>query len=256
MEELVSIALAALFFMTVVFFIAQKKQRLDVVDAAWGMVFIVIGGWSFWLGKHGALQALATALVVIWGMRLSFYISQRIDRSPEEDLRYVAMRQAWRGNVAINAYIRIFVTQTILALIISGSVIFINLASVTDVGIFAISGAVLWLIGFLFELIGDAQLRRHLANPLTKGKLMASGLWRYTRHPNYFGEALQWWGVFVVALSVPFGWLTIFAPLTITVLLLFISGVPLTEKRLEGRPGWAAYKKRTSVFVPWWPRFK
>ena len=202
------------------------------------------------------LQVLVTALVIIWGMRLSFYISRRIDRSPSEDARYAAMRKTWRSNVAVNAYLRIFVTQTLLALIVSGSVIFSNLAPAADIGVFAITGAVVWFIGFLFESIGDAQLRRHLANPSNKGKLMTSGLWHYTRHPNYFGEALQWWGVFVVALSVPFGWLTIFAPLTITVLLLFISGVPLTEKRFEGKPGWASYKKRTSVFVPWVPKVK
>lgn len=253
-EKLVSVGLAALFFMTIVFFLAQKRKRLDIVDAAWGMVFILIGFWSFRLGSQGLVQILATLLVVIWGIRLSFYISRRIDRSTGEDPRYVSMRRAWRDHVALNAYLRIFVVQTLLALIISGSVIFINFAPVATPDFFAMIGAGIWVAGFLFESIGDAQLRRHLANPANKGKLMIKGLWRYTRHPNYFGEAVQWWGIFVIALGVPFGWVTIFAPLTITILLLFVSGVPLTEKRFDGKPGWAAYKKRTSVFVPLPPK--
>lgn len=253
-EELMSIAVIALIFMTIVFVMAQKKRRLDVVDAAWGMVFIVIGFGSFWLGSRGPLQLLVTLLVTIWGMRLSYYIARRLARSHEEDPRYAAMRQMWRGNEAVNAYFRIFVVQTLLALVISGGVIMINLASRTDVGFFAFIGAALWLIGFLFESIGDAQLRRHLANPANKGTLMKSGLWRYTRHPNYFGEALQWWGIFVIALTVHGGWMTVISPMVITILLLFVSGVPLTEKRFEGKPGWAAYKKRTSVFIPLPPK--
>ena len=253
-EQLAIIGLAAVAFMTIVFLAAQKIKRLDIVDAAWGVVFIVIAFGSLWLGPAGPLQLLATSLVTIWGARLSFYIARRLARSSSEDPRYTAMRQTWKGSAALNAYLRIFVTQAFLAFVISASVITINLGNVVTIDVVAVAGGLVWLIGFLFEAVGDAQLRRHLASPANKGKLMTSGLWRYTRHPNYFGEAVQWWGIFIIALYVPWGWLTIIAPVTITVLLLCVSGVPMTEKRFEGKPGWDAYKKRTSVFIPLPPK--
>ena len=138
--------------------------------------------------------------------------------------------------------------------IVSAAVITVNLSNATGMSVWTAIGATIWIIGFLFESIGDAQLKRHLANPDSKAMLMTSGLWRYTRHPNYFGEATQWWGIWVIALGVPFGWVAIISPLVITYLLLFVSGVPLTEKRFEGRTGWNEYKQRTSKFIPLPPR--
>lgn len=254
MSELVIIALSILVYMTFVFVLSQRLKRLDIVDVAWGGAFIVIAIASLSLGDKGWLQLLVSLLVVIWGLRLSFYILKRFVNSKSQDPRYVEMQRRWRGSVAVNSYFRIFVVQGILALIVSTSVILINLSPEMAFGGWAIAGVMVWIIGFLFESIGDRQLRNHLAGSTNKGKLMTSGLWRYTRHPNYFGEAVQWWGVFIIALSIPLGWMSIIAPLTITVLLLFVSGVPLTEKRFEGRLGWGAYKKRTSVFFPLPPR--
>lgn len=174
--------------------------------------------------------------------------------SSGEDPRYKEMSKQWKGSAALNAYLRIFVVQGILATAVSASVIAVNLSHESAISAWTFVGAAIWLVGFLFELIGDAQLKKHLANPKNKGNLMTGGLWRYTRHPNYFGEATQWWGIFVIALAVPLGWVSVIAPLTIMILLLFVSGVPLTEKRFEGRPGWREYKKRTSVFLPLPPK--
>lgn len=248
------VVIAALVYMTLAFIVSSKLKRLDVVDAAWGGAFIVIAFSSFILGSGGPLQCLVSTLVLLWGLRLSFYIAKRLKNSKTEDPRYVQMRQKWSGNEALNAYFRIFVMQGLLALVISASVIVINGSGKTSIDGLAWTGVAIWAVGFLFEAIGDGQLRKHLANPANKGKLMTTGLWRYTRHPNYFGEAVQWWGIFVMALSVPLGWLSIVAPVTITALLLFVSGVPLTEKRFEGRPGWQAYKNRTSAFIPLPPK--
>lgn len=254
MSELGLVSLIVVVYMTLVFVFSQYLKRLDVVDIAWGGAFIVAAISSLFLGGKGWLQLIVTLLVVIWGLRLSFYILKRFIRSKNEDPRYGEMRKKWKGSLAVNAYFRIFIVQALLALLVSASVITINLSAETAFSGWAIAGVVIWIAGFLFESIGDSQLRAHLVDPANVGKLMTTGLWRYTRHPNYFGEALQWWGIFAVALSVPFGWLTIVAPLTITILLLFVSGVPLTEKRFEGRPGWSDYKKRTSVFFPLPPR--
>lgn len=254
MSELLFTLAMVLVYMSMVFIISQKLKRLDIVDIAWGGAFIIIALTSLLLGSKGELQYLVSALVVIWGLRLSFYIFKRVKHSASEDPRYAAMRAKWKENKAVNAYFRIFITQGILALLVSISVVLVNISSETSLNVASFIGVTIWIIGFLFELVGDSQLHAHLANSANKGKLMTSGLWRYTRHPNYFGEAMQWWGIFIIALGVPFGWVGSISPILITVLLVFVSGVPLTEKRFEGRPGWEAYKKRTSVFIPLFPK--
>ena len=253
---MVFILTTVLVYITVVFGIAWTKNRLDIVDIAWGGAFIVAAMTSLFLGSKGWLQYVVTLLVIIWGLRLAFYIFKRVLHSKSEDSRYTEMRKTWKGSAAINAYVRIFLLQGILSMVVSAPVIIVNLSSVSNLNMWTFVGLVIWLIGFLFESIGDSQLKSYLADLKNKGSLMTSGLWKYTRHPNYFGEATQWWGVFVIALGVPFGWAGIISPVTITFLLLFVSGVPLTEKRFEGRPGWKEYKARTSMFIPLLPRKK
>jgi steroid 5-alpha reductase family enzyme len=253
---ILAVLLMVVIYMSIVFVIAWWQRRLDVVDIAWGGAFIVAALSSFAWGEPGWLQYVVTGLVIVWGVRLSTSILKRFLVSTKEDARYTEMRQRWKSHPVLRSYGQIFLVQACLATLISLSVIVVNLSYVHDISVSAFIGIAVWLVGFLFESIGDAQLRRHLANPKNKGKLMTSGLWRYTRHPNYFGEATQWWGIFIIALSVPYGWLTIVAPLTITALVLLISGVPLTERHFEGRPGWKEYKHRTSVFIPLPPRSK
>lgn len=241
-------------YFSLVFVLAWIKKRLDIVDIAWGGAFILAAVTGLFLGKPAVLQWIVASLVVIWALRLSGSIFVRFAKSKSEDFRYIEMRRKWKQNVAMNAYLRIFVVQAFLATVISLSTIYITVANTTTLSTAVFLGLGIWLVGFLFEAVGDFQLRRHVADPKNKGKLLTSGLWRYTRHPNYFGEATVWWGVFVIALSVPYGWITVIAPLTITFLLLFVSGVPLTEKKFEGVPGWEEYKKRTSAFFPLPPR--
>lgn len=250
------VALFVAIYITVIFFISQIVKRLDIVDIAWGGGFIVAAISSFMLGSQEIgwnIQTLVTSLVIIWGFRLGYYILRRVVSHPE-DARYVALRNEWKGSIALNAYARIFFTQGLLATIISIAVIHINLSMPTAFSWITYVGLTVWIVGFLFESIGDAQLKTHLSDPRNKGVLMTSGLWRYTRHPNYFGEATQWWGIFIIALSTMFGWVGIITPVLITYLLLAVSGVPLTEERFEGRSGWAAYKKRTSKFIPFFPK--
>lgn len=252
--QLLFVFISVLVYITVVFAIAWTRRRLDIVDIAWGGGFIVAALISLMMGPRGPLQYLVTGLVIIWGVRLGSYIFKRVRASKGEDPRYAEMRKKWKGNAALNAYFRIFVLQGILATVVSLGVIIINLSDQTKILPVVGLGVVIWMVGFMFESIGDRQLHDHLADPKNKGKLMTSGLWKYTRHPNYFGEAMQWWGIAAICLSVPMGIVGVASPLVITFLLLFVSGVPLTEKRFEGRPGWAEYKRRTSVFIPLPPR--
>ena len=244
---------AAVVFMTGVFFVGRHLRRYDIVDSAWGLVFIVITSTSLMMSDTlSYVQLLVFGLVVLWGLRLSRHIYQRFRASTHEDKRYVEMRRKWRSsneNVAI--YFRIYVTQAILASLICLPVIIINSVNAEVTLPFVIIGLIIWLIGFSIEAVADRQLRDFIRNPEHKGQLMTQGLWRYSRHPNYFGELTLWWGVGVIALSVPYGWIGLIGPLLISYLLIFVSGVPPTEKAFAGRPGWAEYESRTSVLVPW-----
>lgn len=250
--------LAAATFMSLVFLVARIIRRYDLVDAAWGSSFVIIALTSFALQPGDKmefdLQSLVTALVIVWGGRLSWHIIQRIRHTQTEDPRYVELRKTWRGNVALNVYTRIYLLQALLALLICIPVIHINLFADNGITPLAWAGVLVWVVGFWFETIGDAQLRSFIRKPENKGKLMDRGLWRYSRHPNYFGELTQWWGILLMCLTTPFGWVGIVGPVLISYLILFVSGIPLNEKRFEGRPGWAAYKARTSALIPLPPR--
>lgn len=241
-------------FMTIMFIVSRRLKRTDVVDAAWGPAFVVAAVSAFLMNPYDVMlgvnvQTLVTILVSVWALRLSYTITRRLLKKPE-DIRYVNLRKEWTGNEFANTYVRIFLVQATLATVISSALIHINTSLPTDINMHAYVGACIWVIGFIFEAVGDLQLKKFLANPKNKGKLMTKGLWKYTRHPNYFGEATMWWGIFVIALATPFGWLGVITPVIITFLLLFVSGVPMTEKAFEGKPGWDAYKAKTSKFVP------
>lgn len=258
LATLLACVVAVFFFMSIMFAVSLRERRFDVVDAAWGLVFIVIALTSFLLQPGELLEVdaplIVSLLVIAWGLRLSWHITQRLKRSKEEDWRYQQMRQKWGKHAAIRAYFDIFLLQGILALVISTPVILVNLFGGGVLGLPTLLGIGVWLLGFLFESIGDSQLKQFLSGPENKGKIMDRGLWRYTRHPNYFGEIAQWWGIFIIALGVPYGWIGLAGPLVITFLLLFVSGIPLTEKRFEGKPGWDEYKRRTSVLLPLPPK--
>ncbi len=256
LSALLVILMVAISFMTLLFVLSRLFGRMDIVDLGWPLVFIVIAFASLTLGNSNALsvlnaQRIVLLLVCIWSVRLGYHILRRLMHRPE-DKRYRKLRQKWKGNEAVNAYVRVFLPQAVLATVVSASVIIINLSPSEPLSTWVLVGVVVWLVGFGFEAIGDGQLRRHLAK--NSRVLMTSGLWKYTRHPNYFGESLQWWGIFAVALTTQFGWVGVISPGVITFLLLFVSGVPLAERAFAGRPGWVAYKNRTSMFLPLPPR--
>lgn len=251
---------AAFVFMTLVFWWARARGRYDVIDIAWGIVFIVIATAALVTSpgeSQGSVQLLVLALVAIWGLRLALHIYQRWRTSHEEDHRYQQLRKDYAakpGGVTWNMYLKVFLVQAMLAVIVCAPVIIVMGSMPAQLGVWSMIGFVVWAIGFFFEAVGDWQLRQFIANPEHKGKIMTRGLWKYTRHPNYFGEMTQWWGIFIIAWSVPYGWAGLIGPLVITWLLVFISGVPLTERHFRGRPGWDEYVHRTSKLIPWPPR--
>lgn len=237
-----------------VFFIGRLKKKHDFIDVFWGVGFILAAAVSFLLGSKPASGMLMTLLVLLWGGRLSYYLGRRNIGKPE-DFRYRAMREKWKKRFELVMFFRMYMLQFVLNAIIGFPLVYVNLEGANAPDFFTWMGMFVWLIGFSFEAVGDEQLRRFKLKPGSKGKLMTSGLWAWTRHPNYFGESLTWWGLYLISLTGDIGrfWL-VFSPLLITILLVKVSGVPLLEKKYEGRADWEAYKKRTSKFFPWPPR--
>jgi len=246
------LALTLLGYMTLWFFISVIKKRNDVTDIAWGLGFILMAWLSFYLSGFSFKALLINSLVTVWGLRLAWHIYNR-NKNKSEDSRYLEWRKTW-NNFYLRSYLQVFLLQGMFLFLISFPVMLINHSVSSGFGILEIIGLLIWGIGFYFETTGDKQLKEFIGNPTNKGKLMNRGLWQYSRHPNYFGEVTQWWGIWLIALSIPNGWLGIIGPVTITFLILFVSGVPLLEKKYAGRSDFEAYKKRTSMFIPLPPK--
>lgn len=233
--------------------VTLARRRLDTIDTAWGLGFAAVavvgvvlsdGGWRAWL---------VFGLTATWGLRLAWHIHRRNARRGE-DPRYVAIAERAGGNPYRHITTVVYPTQGAVMWLVSTP---LQAAAHLDAGfgVLDVLGVALWLVGFGFESIGDWQLARFTADPANRGKVLDSGLWRYTRHPNYFGDSVVWWGLFVFAAQHWIGLLTVVSPLVMTFLLARGTGKPLTEKRMRAsRPGYAEYVRRTSGFVPLPPK--
>jgi len=255
MPSLLPTAAVTIFiFMVAVFVLGQRLKNNGIVDIAWGLGFIVVT--AALLLRQPTLdpaKALVAALVLVWGLRLSTHIFSR-NRGKPEDFRYAKMRQDWGQAVVAKSFVFIYMLQGLLMLVVSLPVTVVFSSPVRPLAALNLVGALVFAAGFAFEVVGDRQLAAHIRNPANKGRLMTRGLWSATRHPNYFGEATLWWGIGLIALPSANGWVALLGPLAITLLLVFVSGVPLLERKYAGRPDWEAYKARTSKFVPWFPK--
>lgn len=254
MNNTLTLAGVLFVYMSLWFVVSLIKKRNDVADVAWGLGFVLMAWTSYLLsGTAGVRGLIVCTLVSIWGLRLAWHIQRRHTGKPE-DYRYQAWRTEWGKWFYLRSYGQIYLLQGALLFFVVTPVLLINSSIASALGLLDAFGIVVWLIGFFFESVGDAQLARFIRNPENKGKLMQSGLWAYTRHPNYFGEVTQWWGLWIIALSTPLGWIGLIGPLTITFLILKVSGIPLLEKKMEENPSFAEYKRRVSVFIPLPPR--
>ncbi len=250
---LVALITVAIFF-NVLFLLALKLRDNSIVDIGWGIGFILVTLATLaYSGTADARQLLIAALVLIWGSRLAIRIYLR-NRGKGEDFRYRKWREDWGENWRRNAYLFVFVGQGVMMLLITIPIMLVNTYPGPALGWLDLGGVVVWCVGFVFEAVGDRQLDLFLRNPGNRGKVLDTGLWRYTRHPNYFGEVTQWWGVYLIVLSVQWGWLGIIGPITITTLIVAYSGIPMLEKTMMQNPAFVEYAKRTSVFFPWPPK--
>jgi len=254
--ELYGIALLVILgCMTILWLISLQLKNSSIVDIFWGTGFVIANWVYFVLTPDGfpLRKWLIGVLVTIWGLRLSLHILRRNWGKPE-DFRY----QVWRKEAGTHwwwlSFFRVFLLQGILMWIISAPLLATQRgAKPAHIILFDLLGVIVWGIGFFFEAVGDLQLARFKADPANKGKVMDRGVWRYTRHPNYFGDSAQWWGYYLLA-TFAGGWWTFFSPILMTLFLLRVSGVALLEKTMEKRPGYQEYIHKTSAFIPWFPR--
>ena len=247
---LFEVGLVIILYMTIIFILALMRKDNSIVDVAWGIGFIIIAVYSIiQSGEVDLRKMIVTLLVSLWALRLSFHILVR-NSGKGEDFRYKAWRNTWKLFI-LRSFFQIFMLQGLFMLIISFPIWFINFSNGGPLGPWDSIGLVMFGCGFLIETIADYQLVDFKKNLENHGKIITTGLWSISRHPNYFGEAMVWWGISFYALSFPHGWYTLISPLVITLLLRFVSGVPMLEKKFQSHPDWAAYKSSTAAFVPW-----
>jgi steroid 5-alpha reductase family enzyme len=247
-----SIVFGIMFF---IWLLSVLLKNAGIVDVFWGIGFIIVAWMTFFITDgYVGRKLLITAAVTVWGLRLSIHIFLRNFGMPE-DRRYAAIRKRMGKNFWWRSLFEVFGLQAILLWLISLSVQIPQISPIPDqIGSFDIAGIVIWAIGFTVEWISDQQLAAFKDDASNKDKVMDKGLWYYSRHPNYFGESLVWWGIFLIGLSVPGGIATLISPVLITFLLLRVSGVPLLEKKMAyRRPEYKDYVRRTSSFIPWFP---
>lgn len=244
-----------LIYMTLWFVVSVIKRRNDVVDLAWGSGFIVMAvALMVKANNYSTKMALVATLVTIWGLRLTLHIWPRLRRK-SEDFRYAQWRKQWGKFVYLRSFFQVFVLQGVLMVVVGASIV-VNAFESSAITPYNWLGVLIWGFGFIFETTADRQLSNFLTNPNNKSAIMDHGLWKYSRHPNYFGEVTQWWGLWLIVIPSGYWWLALVSPLTITVLILFVSGIPLLEKKFMEKPGYKEYAERTSAFFPLPPRFR
>lgn len=242
-------ALIVIFYMSIWFCIAQVKKRNDIADIAWGIGFFTVTFALYLRQDATSLKAfILLCMVGLWASRLALHIAIRQEHKPE-DARYVAMKEKWRFKT-LQAYTNVFLSQGVFMLMVAAPIILYFSNMTTNMTVLNFVGLAIWIIGLFFEAVGDYQLSVFLKNPKNKGKIMRYGLWRYTRHPNYFGEISLWWGLWLFTGFGNYWVFGLLGPVTITVLILGISGIPMLEKRYKGNKEYEQYQKTTSAFFP------
>ncbi len=250
----VSLSTAALTIATLMvatWLVSVATKNASIVDIVWGLGFVCVA-WAVRLRVDGlpARQNLLVAMATVWGLRLAGYLLWR-NHGKGEDYRYRAMRKRWGPRFPLVSLGTVFGLQGVLMFVVSLPVQLGQTRATPGLGVLAWVGVAVWLTGLFFEVVGDAQLARFKQHPANAGVVMDKGLWRYTRHPNYFGDACGWWGIALVAAETAPGRWGLLGALVMTILLRRVSGVTLLERSLvKRRAGYVEYVARTSPFVP------
>lgn len=241
--------------MTLLWVVSVIVKNVSIVDLFWGLGFVLIGGFYFLKTEGSEIRRIIILiLVAIWGLRLSFYLAWR-NIGEGEDYRYKEFRKKYGKKYWWVSYFQTFLLQGVLMWLISSPLLGAQyFGRNVPFGIIDITGILFWVIGFFFETTGDFQLARFKSDPANKGKVMAAGLWKYTRHPNYFGDSSVWWGFGILCISAG-AYLPVLGSVLMTFIIIKISGVGLLEKDLKSKkPGYKEYSEKTSAFIPWFPK--
>ncbi len=251
MDKLVELLLPVAFLLWIYatgwFIISVWLKRNDVADIAWGLGYCLICIFLFLTKPASTVTIVVYVLVWVWGIRLSLHIYFR-NRNRTEDFRYQQWRKAWGKAFYWRSYLQVYLLQAFFLLIIISPVLVLTSID-SSWSVFTTVGFLVWLIGFYFQALGDYQLSVFIKIK-KPAEIMQQGLWKYTRHPNYFGEILMWWGIYIIVLPLPYGYWFIVSPLTITILLAFVSGVPMLEEKYKDNPVYSVYKRSTPALFP------
>ena len=244
-------ALTAAVFMLFMYIAAQIKKDNSIVDIGWGIGFILITlSLIITSDNFDSGTQIFFSMILLWGLRLTLHIFLRA-KGRGEDFRYAEWRKNWGNKAAWIAFYKVFMLQGFLMVLIAMPIlIYFDKRGAENMSL-KIAGVSVFVFGFLFEALGDLQLTNFKKNPSNRGRIITSGLWKITRHPNYFGEAALWWGIGIYSFAFTNSVFVFAGPLLLNVLLLKVSGIPLLEKKYEGTPDWENYKKITPAFIPW-----
>ncbi|MBY4128821.1 DUF1295 domain-containing protein [Rhodococcus fascians] len=252
-SDFLTVSLASLggtaVLMIVTALIGARIGRHNVVDVTWGGGFVLIALIAAATGTGDAWRrVLLLVLVGVWGLRLALHVFRR-SRGHGEDPRYTELLSKATGNTTLYALRKIYLTQAVALWFVS---LPLQVSAVAHGSVVAVVvlGVLVWMLGWTFEAVGDAQLKAFKADASNKGKIMDRGLWSWTRHPNYFGDSAVWWGLFLVSASAWPGVFTLLSPIAMTYFLVFATGARLLERSMEKRPGYREYQQRTSYFLP------
>lgn len=248
---------------TIAFGLSVWLGRNSIADVFWGGTIAMAALWiiapllSFGLKVNLYFVLFTPSLILgilmaLWGLRLSIHIGHRFLKKKKEDPRYERLSQGWKAYY-LRSYLQVFLLQGVLMLAMLSALIISTLHAPEPNFYLLGAGVLVWFFGLIFELIADAQLARFVKTK-KPGQIMQSGLWKYSRHPNYFGEVTLWWGLWLITLMTPYWYLTLITPLTITFLILKVSGVPMAEAHYKDNAEFQAYAERTNKFFPWKPR--
>tara|TARA_B100000508_G_C11464464_1_gene280853 strand:- start:2946 stop:3722 length:777 start_codon:yes stop_codon:yes gene_type:complete len=241
-------------FVTALFVLSLIIKRNDIADVAWGTGIFIVALVSYCSGAKSDLSFLLTILAGLWGLRLTLRIFLR-NRRKSEDQRYKKWRYEWGKWFYLRSYFQVYLLQGFLMVVVGYSFVQASVyGGGAEFGLLSLFGFLVWLLGYYFEVVGDYQLDKFLKAKPTKGSIMDKGLWKYSRHPNYFGEVTMWWGIWLMVAALPMSYMSLISPLMITFLILKVSGIPMLEKAFDENPIFQEYKKRTSAFFPLPPK--
>lgn len=242
--ELINFSLKTLLtifiFMNLFYFLSLKFKRKDIADIAWGLGFLIVSVFNLFVSRDfQQTKIILTFLIFLWSLRLTIYIYLR-NKNKKEDFRYKNFK---------NSYFSVFLFQGILMFLVSLPATLYNRFD-GGVSFYGFFGLLIWVVGFYFETVGDLEMYFFKKDLRNKGEILRDGLWKYTRHPNYFGEITMWWGIWILTVGSTYWYLGLMGPITISYLILKVSGIPLLEKKYEGNVEFEKYKKVTPIFFP------